>query len=578
MKTNLQTNLTAGGSASNSSAAAKFLSLRQLCARHLKMAINFIMPFLLCSVMSFNATAQDYSITTTGNAIVLTDISGNGDTLFVSQSGTNMRFLVKPTSRTYSVDGGPVTAFSTPAGAALAGVADITVNANAGNDSIIVGSFTANLPNLTINGGTGDDAVNFNGNINFAANASLDVDMQNDDAAPGIDNVAFASSAQLILLGTGTAIIKVSKNVNLQFNNILRTANGDLTVEANQQTIPSSGNFIGVNLATNCIIEATGTGIVAVRGKGGNTLAGNYGVSVFAAKISGGTAGTLIVNGTGGASTDQLNYGVVISSTNSIITSSGGNVSVTGLGGGSGASNSNVGVYASRGNVTAGGSGTVSVRGTGGLGTGVNNYGIAIESGTITSTSGNVSVTGQGGSSGSAAGIAVSSSGRITAGNNASVTVHGAGGPSSGYGVWLAINGTITSSGGNVNVTGQGNGNNGNSWGISLQGSGVISAGGSGIVTVFGTGSLAGSGNYGLVVSGSGSLINSSGGDVNVTGQGGGTGASSLNIGISIQFEGTITAGGSGTLTVLGTGAVSTGTNNHGIYLGSKFKNHFCRW
>src|SRR6266542_3833193 len=325
MKTNLQTNLTAGGSASNSSAAAKFLSLRQLCARHLKMAINFIMPFLLCSVMSFNATAQDYSITTTGNAIVLTDISGNGDTLFVSQSGTNMRFLVKPTSRTYSVDGGPVTAFSTPAGAALAG---------------------------------------------------------------------------------------------------------------------------------------------------------NYGVSVFAAKISGGTAGTLIVNGTGGASTDQLNYGVVISSTNSIITSSGGNVSVTGLGGGSGASNSNVGVYASRGNVTAGGSGTVSVRGTGGLGTGVNNYGIAIESGTITSTSGNVSVTGQGGSSGSAAGIAVSSSGRITAGNNASVTVHGAGGPSSGYGVWLAINGTITSSGGNVNVTGQGNGNNGNSWGISLQGSGVISAGG----------------------------------------------------------------------------------------------------
>ncbi len=290
--------------------------------------------------------------------------------------------------------------------------------------------------------------------------------------------LAFASSAQLILLGTGTAIIKVSKNVNLQFNNILRTANGDLTVEANQQTIPSSGNFIGVNLATNCIIEATGTGIVAVRGKGGNTLAGNYGVSVFAAKISGGTAGTLIVNGTGGASTDQLNYGVVISSTNSIITSSGGNVSVTGLGGGSGASNSNVGVYASRGNVTAGGSGTVSVRGTGGLGTGVNNYGIAIESGTITSTSGNVSVTGQGGSSGSAAGIAVSSSGRITAGNNASVTVHGAGGPSSGYGVWLAINGTITSSGGNVNVTGQGNGNNGNSWGISLQGSGVISAGG----------------------------------------------------------------------------------------------------
>src|SRR4051794_2584431 len=99
-------------------------------AIHLKKAISFIMPLLLCSIMSFNATAQDYSITTTGNAIVITDISGNGDSIYVSQSGTGMRFVVTPTSRTYSINGGIVTAFSTPADAALTGMTDITVNAN----------------------------------------------------------------------------------------------------------------------------------------------------------------------------------------------------------------------------------------------------------------------------------------------------------------------------------------------------------------------------------------------------------------------------------------------------------------
>ena len=51
------------------------------------------------------------------------------------------------------------------------------------------------MPSLTINGGIGDDTVNMNGDITFAANASLDLDLQNDDVTPGIDIVTVAASA-----------------------------------------------------------------------------------------------------------------------------------------------------------------------------------------------------------------------------------------------------------------------------------------------------------------------------------------------------------------------------------------------
>jgi hypothetical protein len=37
----------------------------------------------------------DYTITTTGNAIIITDVSGNGETLDVSESGGNIRFTLR---------------------------------------------------------------------------------------------------------------------------------------------------------------------------------------------------------------------------------------------------------------------------------------------------------------------------------------------------------------------------------------------------------------------------------------------------------------------------------------------------
>ncbi|MFN8344058.1 MAG: choice-of-anchor Q domain-containing protein [Spirosomataceae bacterium] len=543
------------------------------------------------AIFTLAVQTADYTITTAGNIVTITDVSGNGETMDISQSGGNIRFNV--TGRTYSINGGAITPFTTPADVALAGITSIVVNTAAGNDIINVAAFLANLPSLTVNGGVGDDQVNFNGDIIFAGNANLDVDLQNDDVTPGTDLVTFAGNANLILSGTGIATVKVSQNVTFNSGSSLETANGDLTIETNQQATATTGSFAGVNIAGGGI-WVTGTGNLLVKGKGGNSGSNQYGVFVLSLGLISGGSGTVTVQGTGGASVANGNYGVFVSGTNAQITSTGGNVSVTGQGGGAGTSIQNFGVHLDTGGqVTAGGSGTVTVEGTGGATSGNINIGVYIN-GTgskITSTEGNVSVTGQGGGTGTSQqnyGVLIQSVSQITAGGSGTVTVQGTGGAASGnsnVGVILNGNGSkITSNGGNVIVTGLGGGTgtSGANSGVSLTSAGQITAGNSGTVTVQGTGGTgSGNGNAGVEINGTNSRITSNGANVIVTGiEGtGGTGIVINSNGSSIT-----TADNGGHLTLIANsmnlaGTVSTQasgsttlypyTNNVSINLGT---------
>lgn len=546
-------------------------------------APNWTLPTTTTGTNSFTAAAltsfssfmggeavPDYTLSTTGNVIVLTDASGNGETLTVSESGANINFNV--TGRTYSLNGGSATAF--PVNVPLAGVTSITLNTAAGNDIINIGTFITTLPSLAVNGGTGDDAVNLNGDLPFAANANLDLDLQNDDAAPGTDAVTVASIADIALSGTGTATVKVSKSFTLN-GGTFSTTNGNLIVEANQQATPTGGTFNGVDINAGQL-QCFGTGNVTVKGKGGDSGINQRGVYVRGtAGILSSHSGILTVIGTGGASSGNTNSGVEVSGSTAQITSfGGGNVSVTGQGGGSGASSLNVGVYVqSTGNISAGGSGALTIQGTGGAGSGGGNYGVYISNGSISTSNGNVSVTGTGagtGASFSDYGIFAQSSSSISAGGSGSLTVQGTGGASSGggsYGLYLANSTTFSSAGGNVQVTGQGGGtgSGGSNGGITLNSSCVITAGGLGTVTVQGTGgNTSGSVNGGVSIANT-SSITSSGGSVSVTGTGGGTGTSGFNFGVELNNMCLIKAGGSGTVTVVGNGANSSGNQNGGV-------------
>lgn len=144
------------------------------------------------------AAIADYTISTAGDMIVVTDVSGAGETLSVSESGSDIRFAV--TGKTYSLNGGSITSFTTtPATIGIAGKTGIILNAGGGDDVIQVGAFTTVFPSLTINGGPGNDQVFMNGSITFSPGAILDLDLHNDDAAPGLDAVTISTGANLVL-------------------------------------------------------------------------------------------------------------------------------------------------------------------------------------------------------------------------------------------------------------------------------------------------------------------------------------------------------------------------------------------
>jgi hypothetical protein len=256
---------------------------------------------------------------------------------------------------------------------------------------------------------------------------------------------------------TNANALEVISARNIVVGANLTGGSGGLTLSANQQATPTSGNFIGIEILTGKAVNTIGGGNVLLQGRGGNTGSLNEGVRVLGS-VSG--TGTVTVQGTGGLSSSSSIYGVLVSGTNAQISSSGGAVLVQGTGGGSGSSGFNHGVFVqSAGVITAGDSGTVTVEGQSGntTGTGLFNYGVYItDSGSqITSAGGSVSVSGTGSVGGGNYGVFVFNSGSITSGGTGAVEVTGgAGSGFGGFGVLLSgSESRITSLSGSVLVT-----------------------------------------------------------------------------------------------------------------------------
>jgi hypothetical protein len=338
---------------------------------------------------------QNYTITTSSGVLTITDDSGNADTLSLSAPSAGNIAFVAP-GRRFSLNGAAQTTGSSGT-ISLSGITSIIVNAGAGADIINVGSFTA-FPSLTINGGTSDDTLTFTGGITFAANANLDLDLQNDAAPVGRDSVLLQLGADLITTGTGTITVRVSGGISIIQDSSLETQDGNLTVEANQQTPSSSGAFTGITVSEGgSMIRSTGSAVVTVKGKGGDHSVGNqHGVHVRnGAAIIGGTGGLVEVVGIGGDSTGFINPGVAV--TGGMISSSGAEVIVTGTGGANG-SDYGAGVTVSNGGtISSASSEPLEITGTGaGASDSGFNNGVELSGsgGTITSSTGSVNIKG----------------------------------------------------------------------------------------------------------------------------------------------------------------------------------------
>ncbi|MFN8357685.1 MAG: T9SS type A sorting domain-containing protein [Spirosomataceae bacterium] len=397
---------------------------------------------------------------------------------------------------------------------------------------------------ITDTGNLAGQSLLLSGNTGFSLSGGLD--------CTGVESVAFTNS----VTATGSSAIVVVAPQKIRVSGVTLTGGSDGTELTAQGTVP--GNSIGIDINNGAVVTASGIGQVSVKG-------------------------------TGGVSTSDNNWGVLVEGTNSKITSSGGPVQVNGTGGGTGVSKFNQGVYLiDGGKILAGATGTVMVQGKGGASDGMTNIGVYVADGNITSSGGDVTITGTGGGSGASAfnyGVYVSNDGEISAVGTGKVTIEGYGGKTTGnanYGVFVVQNsgslGRITSSDGDMSIKGFGGGKDDSrsNRGVYVWAGGSITTTGTGSVLVEGQGgNTTGDSNQGVRVDGKnpstavGSLIGSSGGgNVVVRGTGAGSGASFNNYGMYVVNSAKISAGGSGTVTVEGQGATgANGDDNYGVYV-----------
>lgn len=368
---------------------------------------------LTTSIQSFTITvdpAPDYLITTTASTITVTDVNGISDTVTLSNGGTAA--VVSAAGRTFSLNGGLLESgsFSLPY-ANYPIVAQITINAEGGTDTINIGDFSAltGFPSLTVNGGAGDDTVNLNGDINFAMGAHLDLDMLNDHATPGTDNVILATSANLITSGSGTITVKASRNLSLPSGSSLETGSGALTIAMNQQTTATTGDFNGVELLGGGRLRSS-SGLIEIHSRGGSTS--GHG---FTAQSNGrieNVSGNISITATSGSGTGSASRYGVNCYDSTIRTTGGGHIHITGTSFSAGTDAQGLRVGGSSGVFTSGTTaGNIVLTGTGSAAASasINNRGVNIALGaSVTSTNGAITIYGTGGA-GDSAGLGLQS-------------------------------------------------------------------------------------------------------------------------------------------------------------------------
>jgi filamentous hemagglutinin family protein len=310
--------------------------------------------------------------------------------------------------------------------------------------------------------------------------------------------------------------------------------------------IPLTGAAVGTAAqASGVLINYSGVlnaggGDITINGAGRNTSSNsNFGINQLAS-ISTTGAGNITLNGTGGG-TGAFATGVVV---NTHITAATGNIAITGKSSPTGTILSNHGVNVQGGTMSTAGTGTITLDGTADAATGVQSYGVVVQSvsgiSTVRAEHGLISITGRNNATGS--GI----------GNN---------------GVYVkSPSSTIRSTGsGGITVLGFGGGTGsaGSDYGVYWDTANAMQSTGTGTIAITGTGGGvggAGNGNYGVYAAGALTAIS---GPLAITGTGGGAGGTGgLNGGVNITAA---IAGAGGAISITGTGGNARGPGNAGI-------------
>jgi hypothetical protein len=382
-------------------------------------------------------------IVNTGTASdVIFNLPPAASTVLLEDDGTSGNGLSRLRSSNSTFE---TTTFINPTGS-------LTINRGNAADTLTINA----LPDFTASLAIGSSA-NPVGTITVAGAISLAADKSLAAYASGTISFPDATS-QLTTSGTGAISLTTARDIVLLTGSSVATVNGDLTLSANLQATPTSGNFSGV-FVQGAVVRSTGAGNVTVSGRAGNSGGNQFGVFVVSGgAIEGGTQGLLRVTGTGGSSSSSVKSGVRVTNPNSRIASLGGDILVTGFGGTGGSFNRGVELF-SGGQIAAGGAGTVTIVGTGGNATGDENQGVLVNGATtsISSNSGNIAITGVGGGTGASAfngGVASVGGAAFRAGGSGTLQITGTAGNPAVATNGVSIGGDVTTAGGPIAITG----------------------------------------------------------------------------------------------------------------------------
>jgi Ca2+-binding RTX toxin-like protein len=426
--------------------------------------------------------------------------------------------------------------------------------------------------------------------------------------------------------GTGTLVVQGTSGPSSGGSNLgvlvsgatITSSGGNVAVTGNASAGGGEVNNVGVRIDSAGIVTAGGTGGVFVNGTASSETGGtltDFGVFVTdsGSQITS-TGGDISITGQGGGGTI---YGVSVDTNASVTAPGSHSVTLTGtnstyggikiagsVGSTSGAVNltaanrideSAGGVVSTSGTLTTSTATGQTLTGANAVGTfhatntasgaisltntsttltvtGIAQGGTVAGSDVTINQAGNLSVTGAISTTAAASGnIGLTTTGGMTL--TAGVTAGGAGnltltanqtGATAGSFAGILINGvTVQSATGTILVQGTA-GSGGGGDGVLVENGGKIqTTGGTGTVTVHGTGgSSTNGGEEGVVILGSGVVVTSGGGNVSIIGQAGGSGAAAANIGVVVNTGVQVTAGGGGTVTIQGNGG-GVGTNNN---------------
>jgi hypothetical protein len=204
----------------------------------------------------------------------------------------------------------------------------------------ITSTSTAAVPGaINIDGtggaGTGSDrGVSLESSSTQISSVSADINITG--SSPDQYGVLVATGVDVDSTGSGGT----AANINISSQRIVRvegdvsTVDGKISLQANQQATPTSGNFSGLDVNGGSV-TASGVGAIDLRGRGGDTDSFNYGVYVHNGALVESTStstssGDITINGTGGESDGQQDNGVFLRNTTTKITSKFADIKITG--------------------------------------------------------------------------------------------------------------------------------------------------------------------------------------------------------------------------------------------------------